>query len=159
MTALPLKARPSTKAGCLMLAASALSLVPPLAYETASVRVRLRPDGVLHGIAKPLVRSAELAREDIRCRATFLGGRRVPYVLDIREMVAFPPEAKRCYTSAESTAMLTAMAFVVGPRFNRVVGNLLAASFSVATTAFPVGVFADEDEALAWARTHVVDRH
>lgn len=142
-----------------MFAAPTSALLRPLSYETASVRVVLRPDGVLHGIAKPLVRTAENAREDIRRRAAYLAGRRVPYVLDVRAITEFPQEAKRCYVSAESTAMLTAMALVAGSRFNRVVGNLLAASFSVSEGRFPVAVFGDEDEALAWARTHAVSGH
>lgn len=120
-------------------------------YETASVRVVLRPDGVLHGVAKPLARTAAHAEEDVQRRRAFLGERKVPYVLDVRAMLDFDRDVRLRYMRHESLASFTALALVISPGFNRILGNLMAAGFLASRLDFPVRIFEDEAQALAWA--------
>lgn len=120
-------------------------------YETPSARMTLRSDGVLHGIAKPVALSEEHLRDNLRLRETHLQGRRVPIVLDVRELVELTREARRFYSSPECTASCSALAIVVSPGFNRIIGNLLAAAVVTGGRSIPTEVFDDEEEALAWA--------
>lgn len=127
-------------------------------YETPSVRVTLRPDGIMHGVLKPLAMKEEHVRDNLDLRVSILEGRVVPIVLDVRGVVELTREARRAYASPESTATCCALAIITSPGLNRVVGNLLAAAVAMSGNAFPIRIFDTEDEAFAWAAQHLAAR-
>ena len=118
--------------------------------NTGTVEFRLREDGILHGVALPdRKQSLDDARRNLETADRLRGGVRVPLLLDIRSTGTLSREARELYAGDEGAERITALAFVSGSAFTRVVGNLF---IRVAKTSYPVRLFSAEVDATAWLR-------
>ena len=118
--------------------------------ETATARFFVRADGVLHVAFRGGDQSVPQARENLRCASALLGTRAAPLLLDMSAAGGLPQEVKRYYATALERPPVTAVAVVGDTMLSRVQANLLIATYKLAGTPVPIGLFRSEEEALAW---------
>ncbi len=117
-----------------------------------SVTLRMRSDGILHGIALPdLQQTLEDARKNVAIAEELSGGGRAPLLMDVRSTGTLSREARACYTGEEGARVISALALLADSAFARAAGNLI---IRLAKSNFPARLFATESEALQWLRQY-----
>jgi hypothetical protein len=106
--------------------------------EDRILRVRLNP-----GARETL----ENAKENIVAVADLLAGRRLPILVDYRLIASQERAARAYYASPETGKHVCAVALLVDSPLSRIIGNFF---MGLNKPPFPVKVFGDEAEALAW---------
>ena len=121
--------------------------------HSRTLTLRLRSDGILHGVALPdAQQNLSDARQNLAFAAELAGGCRLPLLMDIRSTGTLSREARSLYAGEEGAATITAMAFVADSAFARVTGNLV---MRLVKTRYPVSLFTTEEDATNWLRRHV----
>lgn len=91
----------------------------------------------------------ETAREELAGFQKLAEGRKMPLMVDIREVLAIAREARVCFTGPEGEKTATAVALLTGSALTRVLGNFF---MGLNKPSFPVRIFTSEAEALEWLR-------
>lgn len=110
-------------------------------------------DRVIHG---RFHRSAEVsladAEENLAAMARLTGGRRLPVLVDLREVRSQSAEARAYFAGPKATAVSSAVALVVGSPLSRMVGSFYL-GFNRPET--PTRLFTSPAEAEAWLCTYL----
>jgi hypothetical protein len=116
--------------------------------DTKASTIRLRPDGILHEVAKEGARlglsEAELS---VSAYLELTGGELAPLLVDARRVHAISREARRYLSGPAGAQVCSAVAILVGSALTRVIGNFFT---GLNRPDFPVKVFTDEAAALDW---------
>ncbi|MCB9136495.1 MAG: hypothetical protein H6636_13795 [Anaerolineales bacterium] len=111
--------------------------------------------GVLHAIYFP---APEHTLADARASSVALmqvaQGKRRPVLVDIREVKSVALEARKYYASEENTQIVSALVLLIESPISRMIGNFF---MKLSNLPFPVSLFTDEEEALAWLRAFLKD--
>ena len=112
-------------------------------------------DGLLRCVAREGNEQSRAEAEDsMRVFAQLAAGKRRPAVMAILGVKRLSREARAIYTNQEAGATFAAVALVVaGSTVARALVNFV---LTVGKPAFPTRIFETVDEALAWAKTHVL---
>ena len=117
-------------------------------FNTGTVEFRAMEKGVLRGVALPDRRQTlDDAHRNLEAARRLIGGGRAPLLMDIRTTGTLTREAREFYAGEEGARTITALAFLGGSAFTRVVGNIF---IRLAKSRFPVRLFLREEEAMQW---------
>lgn len=111
-------------------------------------RVALGDDGILRAWAAPGAQETlETARLHLHAICNLAAGRRLPIIVDLRNIRSTDREARRLYSSEEFAACVCAAALLVDSALSRVIGNFY---LGLNKAVYPTRLFSNEPEALAW---------
>jgi len=111
-------------------------------------RVSLGDDGILRAWAAPGAQeTVETARLHLQAICSLADGRRLPLLVDLRNIRSTDREARMLYSSDAFAACVCAAAVLVDSAVSRVIGNFY---LGLNKAVYPTHLFANEPEALAW---------
>lgn len=106
------------------------------------------PDGVLRVSGLPGVSvTLEGAEECISVTHELCGGRKVPVLVDIRQIKSIDREARAYFSGAEASMVVAAQGLLVGSPLSRIIGNFF---LGLNEAPFPTKLFTSEQDALDW---------
>jgi hypothetical protein len=118
---------------------------------TRTVRVRLRPDGIVVTTNLPdLEHTLVDAKTNIEAIYRIAGSVRTPVIVDSRVAATLTTEARKYYASQDAARYLTATAVVANSVLQRVVANLVIPHTK---QYMPMKLFASEEDAVVWLRS------
>lgn len=119
-----------------------------MSIELPDGRVSLGDDGILRAWAAPGAQeTVETARLHLQAICRLADGRRLPLLVDLRNIRSTDREARMLYSSDEFAACVCAAALLVGSAVSRVIGNFYL-GFNKAI--YPTHLFTEEPDALTW---------
>jgi hypothetical protein len=129
------------------------SAIDTVSIESNSIefpdgRVSLGSDGILRAWAAPGAQeSVDTARQHLYAICRLANGRRLPIIVDLRNIRSTDREARKLYSSEEFAACVCAAALIVESAVSRVIGNFY---LGLNRAVYPTHLFSNESEALAW---------
>jgi hypothetical protein len=127
----------------------------PMELENECGRFWLDEDGVERCVVNAVDQTTAMALDSMRVFAELAGGKRRPVVIDTSKVKALSREVRAIYTGERAARIWTACALVVSSStVARTVVNFVMA---VGRPPFPTRLFDTLDEALAWARSYLVE--
>lgn len=131
-----------------------MSLIPANAegvLETRTERLWLHPEGFVIAEVKPdLIADLDDAIVNVAAAAEVAGRAPVPLLIDIRAHAAQATrECRAYYAGPEAAKINLAVAMLVRSHISRILGNFF---IGINRTPFPLRLFSEEVEAIAWLR-------
>jgi hypothetical protein len=110
-------------------------------------------DGVIHCVVLPTPTHTVVdAQENTDAVASLLAGRRLPMLLDTRASRGLERDARMHYIRPEAAGEVAALAMLIDSQISRILGNFFV---NVNRPPFPLRLFTEEAEALAWLKGQV----
>jgi hypothetical protein len=121
--------------------------------DTPYVHLRIR-DKILVGTYKKNLRiNLEIAKEIVRTRLSFTGGKKMPSLILSQGVISMDRPAREYLASEEATQGLVASAIIVNSAFSSFLGNFF---MKVNRTKMPVKIFYDISMAEKWLQQFIV---
>lgn len=120
--------------------------------DTPFVHLRIKDDVLVGTYKKDLRINLEIAKEIVRTRLSFTGGRKLPSIILSEGLISIDKAAREFLVSEEGTEGLTVCAIIVDSSFSRFLGNFF---MKVNKTKMPVKMFSDISKAERWLQQFV----
>jgi len=121
--------------------------------ETRSLRTWMGEDGIMRQVALPgSEHTLDDAKENVGITAKICKGKKVPGLIDIREVKSISREARMHYTGDENAKVLIALAMLVDSPVSRIIGNFF---IGLNKAPFPCKLFSSESAAIEWLREFI----
>lgn len=118
--------------------------------ETATARIWWDEGGFIRGvISAGADERLEHAQANVRAALSLAAGRKVPVIIDLREMKSVSKEARDWYAGDEPAKYALAQALLIGSPISKLIGNFF---IGLNRTRFPTRLFTSETEAVAWLK-------
>jgi hypothetical protein len=122
-------------------------------YEFKDGRVSLDDDGILHAWASPGAQeNIETARQHLHAVSRLSNGRRLPILVDLRNIRSTDRDARRLYSGHEFAEHVSAAALLVDSAVSRVIGNFY---LGLNKTIYPTRLFNNEPDARKWLEQYM----
>jgi len=111
-----------------------------------------RRDGVLYGESLEDAEEtlADAKEQLMHQRGMLIGGKAMPFVMDIRHARSLSRDARAYFASEEAREIFSATALIIGSPLSRTLGNFF---LGLNRTRMPTRLFTSTPDALAWLRT------
>jgi len=121
--------------------------------STSLCKIWVGPDGIcrLDWVPNAEV-SLKDAQEVMAAYDAVRQDKRLPLLIDTKQMKSFSREARQYFASDDAAACASAAAIVVGTPVSKVLGNFY---LGLSNPKLPSRLFTSEDEALAWLKRFV----
>ena len=121
--------------------------------ETRSQRIWMGEDGIMRFVALPVPEhTLDDAKENVEIAAKICKGKKVPGLVDIREVKSVSREARMHYAGDENAKVLSAVAILVDSPISRIIGNFF---IGLNKAPFPCKLFSSESAAIEWLREFI----
>ncbi len=121
--------------------------------ETRSLRIWMGEDGIMRQVTLPVPEhTLDDAKENVEIAAKICKGKKVPGLIDIREVKSASREARMYFTGDESAKVLNAAAMLVDSPVSRIIGNFF---IGLNKAPFPCKLFSSESAAIEWLREFI----
>jgi hypothetical protein len=111
-------------------------------------RVSLDDDDILHAWTSPGAQETiESAREHLHAICKLANGRRLPILVDLRNIRSTDRDARKLYSSSDFAACVSAAALLVESAVSRVIGNFY---LGLNKSGYPTRLFNNEPDARKW---------
>ena len=118
--------------------------------ELGKFHTWMESDGIVRTVVKP---NAEVLLQDAEQNtatvATFFNGKKIPLLVDIRNIKSISPDAREHFTLKGRESVVNAYALILSSSLSRMIGNFF---MTFHKPAVPVRLFNHEDKALAWLK-------
>ena len=122
--------------------------------DTPFVHISIK-DKILVGTYKKNLRiNLEIAKEIVRARLSFTGGKKMPSMIISQGVISMDKPAREYLASDEAIVGLAASAIVVNSPFSSFLGSFFLA---VNKTKMPVKIFADIPSAEKWLQQFIIE--
>jgi len=123
--------------------------------ETSTARQWVGEDGILRAVMRTGAEEGlNEAKSNVEACARLAAGRRLPLLVDMRQIRFASREAREYHTGQVPARYSRAQALLVSSPVSRVVGNFML-GLHVAKASFPVRLFTSESEAIEWLKTQL----
>ena len=121
--------------------------------ETRSLRTWMGEDGIMRQATLPVPEhTLDDAKENVGIAAKICKGKKVPGLIDIREVKSISREARMHYTGDENAKAFNAVAMLVDSPVSRIIGNFF---IGLNKAPFPCKLFSSESAAIDWLREFI----
>jgi len=121
--------------------------------ETRSLRTWMGEDGIMRQVALPgSEHTLDDAKENVEISAKIIKGKKVPGLVDIREVKSASREARMHYAGDENAKVLNAVAILIDSPVSRILGNFF---IGLNKAPFPCKLFSSESAAIEWLREFI----
>ncbi len=118
--------------------------------QTRTSLVRVEPAGIVRVTMLPGVEETQAdAQATMHAASTLLAGRRLPILVDMRNMKAQERQARQQYASPEAVEITQAVGLLVGSRVSQLIANFF---ITLTKVVVPTKLFTDEAEAITWLK-------
>ncbi|MDN3654067.1 hypothetical protein QWZ08_00430 [Ferruginibacter paludis] len=121
--------------------------------DTPYVHLCMKDNILVGTYKKDLHIDLAVAKQIVRTRLSFTGGRKVPSLILSGGVVSIDKPAREYFSSDEGIQGLSACAIIVHTEFSNFLGNFF---LSVTKTKIPVKQFADVSRAEKWLQKFIV---
>jgi hypothetical protein len=120
---------------------------------TRTAKVRLGEDGIFRVIVLPKVEMTLAdAKESIATVLKISKGKKLPLLVDSRNIKSMEREARVYYAGEEGRKSVSACALLIGSPVSRVIGNFF---MGLNKPLVPTRLFTSETEAIEWLRRFI----
>ncbi len=110
-------------------------------------------EGIMRQVALPVSEHTLAdAKENVEVAAKIVKGKKVPGLIDIREVKSISREARMHYAGDENAKVLNAVAMLVDSPVSRIIGNFF---IGLNKAPFPCKLFSSESAAIEWLREFI----
>ncbi len=121
--------------------------------KTRTSTMWIDEDGILHSVySEGMDVELDDVKENMGVLKQLTGGKRAPYIIDIRGVHSVTREARDTASTAEALSITNSTALLIGSPISRVIGNFF---MGLNKPPYPLRLFTSEEKAMAWLKGFV----